>query len=165
MGQMSAAGRSRIMSAIRKRDTKPELAVRRHLHRHGLRYMLHGARLPGCPDLVFPSRRAVVFVHGCFWHRCPHCAAGKKEVRSNTAYWLPKLRRNQERDARVKAELEAEGWAVHTIWECEVGQASTLAKLAKAIDAKRYLRVKESHSSTAAGAPPRLLCLPGRQRD
>jgi DNA mismatch endonuclease (patch repair protein) len=91
---MTRDARSRIMSAIRKRDTKPELAVRDFLHAKGLRYRLHGARLPGCPDFVFPARKAVVFVHGCFWHRCPHCAAGRKVVRSNVGYFHPKLARN-----------------------------------------------------------------------
>ena len=94
MAVMTRDARSRIMSAIRKRDTKPELAVRDFLHAKGLRYRLHGARLPGCPDFVFPARKAVVFVHGCFWHRCPHCAAGRKVVRSNVGYFHPKLARN-----------------------------------------------------------------------
>jgi DNA mismatch endonuclease, patch repair protein len=87
MAEMTPEVRSRIMSAIRKRDTKPELSVRRFLHAKGLRYTLHGSHLTGCPDLVLPSSKAVVFVHGCFWHRCSHCAAGRKVVRSNTAYW------------------------------------------------------------------------------
>jgi DNA mismatch endonuclease (patch repair protein) len=134
---ISAEARSRIMSAIRKRNTKPELAVRRFLHASGLRYVLHDTSLPGCPDLVFQSRRAVVFVHGCFWHRCPHCAAGRKTVRSNTAYWIPKLRRNKTRDARVKAELEVQGWMVCTIWECEVSNPRALGRVARAVRARR----------------------------
>jgi DNA mismatch endonuclease (patch repair protein) len=125
--------RSRIMSAIRKRDTKPELVVRRFLHAKGLRYTLHGSRLSGCPDLVLPSRMAVVFVHGCFWHRCPHCAAGRKVVRSNIGYWHPKLERNVARDARVKQELTDQGWNVHTIWECETRDAHALANLASTL--------------------------------
>jgi DNA mismatch endonuclease (patch repair protein) len=144
------------MSAIRKRDTKAELVVRRYLHAQGLRYVLHGTKLPGCPDLVFPSRRAVVFVHGCFWHRCPHCAAGKKEVRSNTAYWLPKFERNKARDARVRVELEAKGWAVHTIWECEVGNPSVLARLAKALGGKSDHVLFLAPSRRAASVPSRL---------
>jgi DNA mismatch endonuclease, patch repair protein len=133
---MSAAtgeARSRIMSAIRKRDTKPELAVRRFLHARGLRYTLHGKKLPGSPDLVFASRKAVVFVHGCFWHRCPHCRAGSKVVRSNTAYWHPKLVRNVVRDKRVRSELEEEGWKVLTIWECQTSSSSLLSKLARTL--------------------------------
>ena len=73
MGKVSAQGRSRIMAAIRKFHTKPELRVRRYLHRRGLRYTLHSSSLPGHPDLVFPARKAVVLVHGCFWHQCPLC--------------------------------------------------------------------------------------------
>lgn len=126
------AARSRIMSAIRKRDTKPELRVRRFLHAKGFRYLLHG-RQPGNPDLLFPSRRAAVFVHGCFWHRCPSCAAGSKQVRTNVSYWQPKLARNAARDAKVKAELEADGWTVLVIWECEVADNANLERLAGAL--------------------------------
>jgi DNA mismatch endonuclease (patch repair protein) len=124
------------MAAIRKRNTKPELAVRRFLHARGLRFRLHDGKLPGVPDLVFPSRRAVVFVHGCFWHRCPHCAAGRKEVRSNLAYWEPKLARNQSRDVRAREALEVEGWKVLTIWECEVQNETKLELLAAALQAR-----------------------------
>jgi DNA mismatch endonuclease (patch repair protein) len=130
MAAITSEARSRIMSAIRKRDTKPELAVRRFLHAKGLRYRLHGAHLPGCPDLVLPSRGAVVFVHGCFWHRCSHCPAGRKVVRSNVDYWRPKLERNVARDARVKQELEGLGWVVLTIWECQTGDPRDLNKMA-----------------------------------
>jgi DNA mismatch endonuclease (patch repair protein) len=124
------------MAAIRKRNTKPELVVRRFLHKRGLRFRLHDRKLPGVPDLVFPSRRAVVFVHGCFWHRCPHCAAGRKEVRSNLAYWEPKLARNRSRDARARAALEAAGWTVLTIWECELQDEMKLELLAAALQAR-----------------------------
>ena len=130
MGVVSQEGRSRIMAAIHKRNTKPELAVRRFLHARGFRFRLHDAKLPGTPDLVFASRRAVVFVHGCFWHRCPHCAAGRKEVRSNLAYWEPKLARNRARDSQARATLEADGWKVLTVWECETGDATKLELLA-----------------------------------
>jgi DNA mismatch endonuclease (patch repair protein) len=140
MARISAEARSRIMSAIRKRDTKPELAVRRFLHAEGLRYRLHAASLPGSPDLIFPSRRTAVFVHGCFWHRCPHCAAGKKEVRSNTGYWIPKLQRNQACDARVRAELEDAGWSVLTVWECETRDRRVLQRLLKKLRSRRPRR-------------------------
>ena len=133
MGTLTSWARSRIMSAIRKRDTKPELIVRRFLHAKGLRYALHCADLPGCPDLVFPSRGAVVFVHGCFWHRCPHCPAGRKIVRSNIEYWHPKLERNVARDIRVKQELRGLGWKVLTIWECQTRKACALDKLARTL--------------------------------
>jgi DNA mismatch endonuclease (patch repair protein) len=140
---MAPQTRSRIMSAIRKRDTKPELAVRRFLYAEGLRYTLHSVHLPGCPDLVLPSRKAVVFVHGCFWHRCPHCAAGRKIVRSNINYWHPKLERNVARDIRVRQELVDEGWKVLTIWECQTTDTRALAKLARIL-LKRRVKTRRS---------------------
>lgn len=118
------------MSSIRKTNTKPELAVRRFLHCLGFRYRLYGIDLPGRPDMVFSSRRAVVMVHGCFWHRCPNCAAGQKLPRSNTGYWLPKLARNQARDVEVLQALQAKGWKVLTIWECQTKNPVELARLA-----------------------------------
>jgi DNA mismatch endonuclease (patch repair protein) len=136
--------RSRIMAAIRKRDTKPELVVRRALHARGLRFRLYRNDLPGCPDITFPSRNAVLFVHGCFWHRCPHCVAGKKTVRSNAAYWLPKLERNRARDARVKAELERQGWTVLSIWECQVNDDDAIQGLAQSLLSLRPKRLISS---------------------
>lgn len=107
------------MRAIRSKDTKPEMALRRALHRLGYRYRTHVRGLPGTPDLVFSRRRAVIFVHGCYWHGHGCKVAGKPPA-SNTAYWSPKLERNKARDiAQVKA-LEAAGWRVLTLWECEV---------------------------------------------
>jgi DNA mismatch endonuclease, patch repair protein len=119
-----------MMASVKKKNTKPEVIVRRFLHRHGLRFILHDSRLPGMPDVVFPRRRAVLFVHGCFWHRCPHCSVGKQKVRSNLDYWLPKLARNQARDAKVQAELVAAGWQVLVIWECQVTDEIYLRKIA-----------------------------------
>ena len=126
--------RSRNMAAIRGKDTRPELAVRRFLHGKGLRYRLHAASLPGKPDLVFRSRRTVVFVHGCFWHGCPHCRSGRREVKSNADYWGPKLARNKARDIAARSALEAAGWLVLTIWECQSRDAFALAALATALD-------------------------------
>lgn len=124
--------RSRTMRAVRSRDTKPELAVRRFLHAAGLRYRLHDRRLPGSPDLVFPKHRAVVFVDGCFWHQHPDCPAASRP-QSNTDYWSRKLSGNVERDARNRAALEASGWTVLVIWECEIRKRDALDRLAKAI--------------------------------
>ena len=104
--------RSRMMASVKKKHTKPEVIVRSFLHQHGLRFTLHDKRLPGTPDIVLPKHRAALFVHGCFWHRCPHCTVGSKEIRSNLSYWMPKLKRNQARDANVQAELAARGWKV-----------------------------------------------------
>jgi DNA mismatch endonuclease, patch repair protein len=133
MDTVTPARRSKMMAAIRSKDTAPELAVRRYLHAAGLRYRLHRHDLPGRPDLVFASRGVCVFVHGCFWHGCPHCRHGGRSVKSNTAYWLPKLARNQVRDADNQRRLGALGWTALTIWECQVSDAAELASLARSI--------------------------------
>lgn len=117
--RITAEQRSAVMRAIRSQNTKPELAVRRLLHRMGYRFRLHARDLKGKPDVVFRKRRAVVFVHGCFWHGLD-CRLGSKPVRSNTAYWGPKIQRNRERDETTCAALEAGGWRVLIIRECEV---------------------------------------------
>ena len=113
--------RSEIMSGIRSKGTKPELAVRRLLHAMGYRFRLHRRDLPGKPDLVFPGRRKVIFVHGCFWHQHadPDCKIARRP-KSNREYWLPKLDRNSARDAEHQASLRGKGWDVLVIWECEV---------------------------------------------
>jgi DNA mismatch endonuclease (patch repair protein) len=123
------------MAAIKGKNTKPELTIRRFLHRRGLRYRLHVADLPGNPDLVFRSKKAVVFVHGCFWHQCPHCRVGRRKVKSNIGYWSGKLKRNRIRDAKAAAALKTAGWKVLVVWECQVGNKATLASLAKALGA------------------------------
>lgn len=105
------------MAGIRGADTGPELVLRRELHRAGLRYRLHVAGLPGRPDIVFPARRAIVLVHGCFWHRhegCHWCTTPA----SNAEFWDDKFSRNIERDRRQAAELSALGWRVAVVWEC-----------------------------------------------
>lgn len=108
--------RRRNMSAIRGSDTRPEMIVRRGLHARGLRYRLHVRELPGTPDLVFPSRRAVIFVHGCFWHG--HDCVLFKLPASNPDFWLTKISRNQARDAEAVAALGQTGWRVLNVWEC-----------------------------------------------
>lgn len=120
--------RSQLMSKIRKRDTKPELLVRRLVHRLGYRYRLHVGELPGSPDLVFPKLKCAIFVHGCFWHQHDHvsCRAGKVRPRVNTDYWGPKLERNVARDAEAQSALEAGGWRVLVLWECELGNGDLL---------------------------------------
>lgn len=135
MDRISAERRSANMSCIRSKDTAPELLVRRALHAAGLRYRLHRPDLPGRPDLAFSSRRLCLFVHGCFWHGCPRCRHGAREVKSNVAYWSAKLSRNKARDVRHAAALEAAGWTVLTVWECETAQPAALAGLAAAIRA------------------------------
>ncbi len=120
--------RSAQMALIRGRDTKPELRVRKALHTAGLRYRLHDRRLPGVPDLVFPSRRLALFVHGCFWHQHPGCAASRMP-KSRLDFWQPKLAGNVERDATKHSELQAIGWRVRVIWECETRSVDALATL------------------------------------
>ena len=108
--------RSANMRAIRSKDMLPELAVRSLVHKLGYRFRLHRSDLPGKPDLVFPSRRKVIFVHGCFWHS--HKCKIAHMPKSNKDYWGPKLQRNKTRDAANVEELRAGGWKVLVIWEC-----------------------------------------------
>jgi DNA mismatch endonuclease, patch repair protein len=111
--------RSEIMRAVKSRDTKPEMIVRRLVHRLGYRYRLHRQDLPGKPDLTFPGRRKVVFMHGCFWHG-HDCARGARVPKNNRDYWTAKIARNQARDANECERLRAMGWSVLTVWECEI---------------------------------------------
>lgn len=106
------------MAAIKGSDTKPERIVRSIAHRLGYRFRLHRRDLPGTPDLVFPGRRKVVFVHGCFWHQHPGCRFATRPA-TRPAFWAAKLDGNRERDIRVRDELERLGWRVLVIWECE----------------------------------------------
>jgi DNA mismatch endonuclease, patch repair protein len=123
-----ALTRSQHMARIRAKDTLPELLVRSCVHRLGYRFTLHRRDLPGTPDLVFPSRRCVVFVHGCFWHQHP-CASCRiaHQPKSNVPFWLSKLSRNVERDARNIAALRTSGWRVLVLWECELDDPIALA--------------------------------------
>ena len=111
--------RSRIMRAVKGKDTKPEMVVRRLVHSLGYRYRLHRRDLPGCPDLVFSPRRKVIFVHGCFWHG-HDCKRGSRQPKTNPDYWRQKINRNRERDDAAQEALKAAGWDALTIWECEI---------------------------------------------
>jgi DNA mismatch endonuclease (patch repair protein) len=110
--------RSENMRAIRSKDTLPEMAVRSLVHRLGYRFRLHRQDLPGKPDLAFPARRKVIFVHGCFWH-CHACKAGLIP-KSNRDFWLPKLRKNKARDRKNLKALTQLGWDALVIWQCEL---------------------------------------------
>ncbi len=110
--------RSAIMRAVKSKDTMPEMIVRRLVHALGFRFRLHRQDLPGSPDLVFPSRRKVVFVNGCFWHR-HSCARGARQPKANSDYWTAKISRNVDRDGRNLQALQRAGWQVLTVWECE----------------------------------------------
>ena len=123
--------RSKNMSHIRSMNTKPEELVRKYLHARGLRYRKNDNRYPGHPDIVLPKYKTCVFVNGCFWHQHAGCRYAVLPA-SNQEYWLPKLKRNVERDAANVAQLQAENWRVITVWECELKKAvrtSTLEKL------------------------------------
>lgn len=112
--------RSRMMSGIRGKDTKPELTVRSYLHRAGLRFRLH-ANLPGRPDLTFPKYQTAVFVHGCFWHRHPRCKFTTTPA-NNRIFWLEKFAANLQRDKRVRQQLIKLGWRVLVIWSCQLSE-------------------------------------------
>ncbi|KAA3655570.1 MAG: DNA mismatch endonuclease Vsr [Proteobacteria bacterium] len=113
------ATRSRMMSGIRGKNTKPEMVVRRYLHAQGLRYRLHVSRLPGKPDLVFPKYRVALFVHGCFWHRHSGCKYATTPG-TRTDFWLRKFAENTERDRLVLEALHGLGWRPLVVWECEL---------------------------------------------
>lgn len=116
------------MARIKAKDSVPELRVRRTAHALGYRFRLHRKELPGCPDLVFPARKAAIFVHGCFWHAHQGCPDGRMP-RSRQDYWRPKLEGNAERDCRNRAALEQLGWRVLTVWECETESLERLRPL------------------------------------
>ena len=113
-----APARSELMSRVRGKNTKPEIVVRQTAHRLGFRFRLHRRDLPGSPDLVFPSRKKVIFVHGCFWHRHSGCSKASTP-KTRTDFWITKFEANVRRDSRSIEALEALGWKVCVIWECE----------------------------------------------
>ncbi len=122
--------RSAVMRRVKGKDTSPELKVRKALTRLGARYRLQRKDLPGKPDIVLPSRRLVLFVHGCFWHG-HDCARGARVPKQNRDYWVGKVDRNRARDLRTREALAALGWRVETIWECELKDGLALeARLA-----------------------------------
>lgn len=117
----SPAVRRRTMQAVKSKDTGIERCVRQMLHAKGYRYRLHRGDLPGCPDLVFSSRRKVIFIHGCFWHG-HQCARGKRVPKTNTGYWTGKISRNTARDAAARERLQKLGWKVSVVWECDLAK-------------------------------------------
>lgn len=122
---MRAEERTTRMRSIRKKDTQPEMRVRRLAHALGYRFRLHRADLPGSPDLVFPARRKAILVHGCFWHQHAGCRL-TRQPKSRPDYWPAKLARNVARDVEVRERLEQAGWDVMVIWECETKDAQAL---------------------------------------
>ena len=140
---MEESKRSKVMRAVKKRDTGPEIQVRKAAHRLGYRFRLHRKDLPGTPDLVLPRHGIALFVHGCFWHQHPDPACPlANRPQSNLDYWEPKLRRNQERDARAQAELEQQGWSVVVIWECQVERENLPELLARSLGEASIARAR-----------------------
>lgn len=138
---VDAATRSRMMSGIRRRDTKLEVAVRKALHARGFRYRVDVRKLPGCPDIVLPRWRAAIFVHGCFWHAhdCGLCRIPS----TRPEFWREKLSANAERDRRNETRLLDAGWRVATIWECALRGKGAEA-LMRAVDRiERWIRSDE----------------------
>lgn len=121
------AKRSLIMAAVHSKDTTPEMAVRKIVHRLGYRYRLHVGELPGRPDLVFPARHKVIFIHGCFWHRHAKCQyATSPKMRSD--FWKAKFTANVARDRRAMRELKRMDWVVMTVWQCELKKPDKLTE-------------------------------------
>ena len=118
------------MARIKSRDTKPEMMVRSTLHRLGYRYRLHVKGLPGSPDIVFPSRKKIILVNGCFWHGHT-CPRGRSIPKSNVEFWVTKIQTNRQRDARTLRKLRREGWRVLTVWECRIKKDAWLSMALK----------------------------------
>lgn len=145
--RLSSQQRHHIMSSIHATSTKPELKLRKALWKDGFRYRINDKRLPGSPDIVLPKYRSVVFIHGCFWHGhkdCPRYVVPK----TNTEFWVDKVARNQKRDEEKWRQLEAKGWSVIIVWECELEKKrfdSTISLVEKEIveNGKEYQRCKE----------------------
>jgi DNA mismatch endonuclease, patch repair protein len=127
MDVLTRVQRSRNMAAIRGKDTGPEKTIRRLVHAMGYRYVIHDRRLPGRPDLVFPRRRKVIFVHGCFWHM-HKCKYGRVVPATNAEFWRRKRLGNVERDVRAIGALIAQGWQALVAWECEIRDIDSLAQ-------------------------------------
>lgn len=161
--------RSEVMSKIRGKDTKPEMVVRRLVHSMGYRYKLHDRKLPGCPDLVFASRRKLVFCNGCFWHWHKGCPKFKMPSSRRKEFWEPKLRGNANRDRRNIRKLESSGWSVLVIWECWVRDEDWLRRQISAFldhgrklkppkttgrDGRKRMAKKTSRKKSAAAKKP-----------
>ena len=116
---LSSDQRHRNMAAIHSSNTKPEVKLRHTLWKRGFRYNVNDRSLPGSPDIVLPKYRSVIFVHGCFWHGHKGCK-NYTVPKTNTDFWVAKVARNQERDQEVWRQLEAKGWSVIIVWECEL---------------------------------------------
>jgi len=133
MDVFGTAKRSEIMSRIRGKHTAPERKVRSLVHAMGYRFRLHRADLPGKPDLVFPSRRKVIFVHGCFWHSHGTCRKGRSRPATRAEFWGAKICSNKRRDRNERARLRRKGWRTLVVWECELSR--DMQRVAKKVTA------------------------------
>lgn len=127
---LTKQARSKLMRSVRTSDTGAEVQVRRIIHSLGLRYGLHAANLPGKPDIVFRSRRKVIFVNGCFWHGHNNCNRGSLPS-TNRSFWSAKITKNRERDKSVRKMLHNMGWNYRTIWECQIRNGSYVRSIVK----------------------------------
>ena len=139
---VSAEVRSRMMAGIRGKNTKPEMIIRRGLHAKGFRYLLHDKRLPGKPDLVFPKRRAVIFIHGCFWHG--HNCHLFKWPKTRKGFWRKKIERNRHLDANSTLQLRRLGWRCGLVWECSIKGRNKLPEATVVQKLERWLLTSRS---------------------
>lgn len=137
--KFSPTERSAIMARVPSWNTSAERVVRSTLHKLGYRYRLHDTRLPGKPDLTFPSRRIALFVHGCFWHRHLNCRRASTPI-ARQGYWIKKFQRTTARDCKNRSELEKNGWKVLVVWECQLRNLDWLVEIRNALDAAKPLR-------------------------
>lgn len=134
---LTPAQRTKCMAAIRGKDTKPEMIVRSVVHRLGFRFRLHDSKIHGKPDLVFRSRRAVIFVHGCYWHSHA-CARGRSAPVTNAEFWQKKRAKTHQRDSNTISALRKGGWRVLVVWECQLKNLQRLAtRIAAFLDQRR----------------------------
>jgi DNA mismatch endonuclease (patch repair protein) len=132
MDTLTTEQRSKNMSKIRSKDSKPEITVRKMLFKEGFRFRLHDKKLPGKPDIVLKKYKTVIFVHGCFWHQHEGCKRANMP-KSNLEYWVPKIERNVQRDEEHTEKLKNAGWNVIVIWECEVKNIEKLKDIFNSI--------------------------------
>lgn len=142
--------RSRMMAGIKSKNTKPEMVVRKLVHRLGFRFRLHRRDLPGSPDLVFPRFRRVIFVHGCFWHQHPRCKFAYTP-KSRPEFWIPKLEANMRRDAAAQQALVAAGWDILIVWECEIFDIFNLSNKIHSFLSAEFSPSSSSFASRGAG--------------
>ena len=153
---MTPEQRHKCMAAVKGKDTKPEMLVRRYIHAAGYRYGLHNKKLPGKPDIVLRRLKTVIFIHGCFWHGHENCKYFRLP-KTDVEFWQTKIARNRERDAHVMEQLQALGWRVIIVWECELKpkekREETLKKLVHQLSLNNNAYLFEPYSDAEAAEP------------